>query len=53
MPSRRRSRSKNLNNNLSDVQRRLRSLERRPVRTKLASRVVTKAAIAPNSVSED
>ena len=53
MPSRRRSRSKNLNNNLSDVQRRLRSLERRPVRTKLAGRVVTKAAIAPNSVSED
>lgn len=53
MPSRRRSRSKNLTNNLSDVQRRLRFLERRPVRTKLASRVVTRAAIAPNSVSAD
>jgi hypothetical protein len=53
MPSRRRSRSKNLNNNLADVQRRLRFLERRPVRTKLANRVVTRAAIAPNSVSAD
>lgn len=53
MPSRRRSRSKNLSNNLADVQRRLRFLERRPVRTKLANRVVTRAAIAPNSVSAD
>lgn len=53
MPSRRRSRSKNLTNNLADVQRRLRFLERRPVRTKLANRVVTRAAIAPNSVSAD
>ena len=53
MPSRRRSRSKNLTNNLADVQRRLRFLERRPVRTKLANRVVTRVAIAPNSVSAD
>ncbi len=53
MPSRRRSRSKNLTNNLSDVQRRLRFLERRPVRTKLSSRVVTKTAMAPNSVGTD
>ncbi len=53
MPSRRRSRSKNLTNNLADVQRRLRFLERRPVRTRLANRVVTRAAIAPNSVSAD
>jgi hypothetical protein len=53
MPSRRRSRNKNLGNNLADVQRRLRFLERRPVRSKLSSRVVTKAAIAPNSVSKD
>lgn len=53
MPSRRRSRSKNLTNNLADVQRRLRFLERRPVRTRLSNRVVTRAALAPNSVSED
>lgn len=53
MPSRRRSRNKNLGNNLADVQRRLRFLERRPIRTKLSSRVVTRAAIAPNSVSAD
>jgi hypothetical protein len=53
MPSRRRSRNKNLGNNLADVQRRLRFLERRPVRSKLSSRVVTKAAMAPNSVSPD
>lgn len=53
MPSRRRSRNKNLGNNLADVQRRLRFLERRPIRTKLSNRVVTKAAIAPSTVSKD
>lgn len=50
MPSRRRSRNKNLGNNLADVQRRLRNMERRPVRTKLQNRVVTTAAIAVNAV---
>lgn len=53
MPSRRRSRNKNLGNNLADVQRRLRNMERRPVRTKLQNRVVTTAAIAVNAVTPD
>ena len=53
MPSRRRSRNKNLGNNLADVQRRLRNMERRPVRTKLQNRVVTTAAIAVNAVGPD
>lgn len=53
MPSRRRSRSKNLGTSLSDVQRRMRYLERRPVRTKLQRKVVTTAAIAPNAVTPD
>ena len=53
MPSRRRSRNKNLGNNLADVQRRLRNMERRPVRTKLQRRVVTTASIAVNAVTPD
>lgn len=53
MPSRRRSANKNLGNNLAEVQRRLRYLERRPVRSKLGSKVVTGASIAPNSVTPD
>lgn len=53
MPSRRRSANKNLGNNLAEVQRRLRYLERRPIRSKLGSKVVTGAAIAPNSVTAD
>ena len=53
MPSRRRSRNKNLGNNLADVQRRLRNMERRPVRTKLQNKVVTTAAIAVNAVGPD
>ena len=53
MPSRRRSRNKNLGNNLADVQRRLRNMERRPIRTKLQNRVVTTAAIAVNAVGPD
>jgi hypothetical protein len=50
MPSRRRTANKNLANNLAEVQRRLRTLERRPVRSKLGNRSVTGAAIGPNSV---
>jgi hypothetical protein len=50
MPSRRRTANKNLSNNLAEVQRRLRTLERRPVRSKLGNRSVTGAAIGPNSV---
>lgn len=53
MPSRRRRRSKNLGTNLAEVQRRLRYLERRPVRTKLQNRVVTTSAIAVNAVGPD
>jgi hypothetical protein len=50
MPSRRRTANKNLSNNLAEVQRRLRTLERRPVRSKLGNRSVTGTAIGPNSV---
>ena len=50
MPSRRRVANKNLANNLAEVQRRLRTLERRPVRSKLGNRSVTGTAISPNSV---
>ena len=50
MPSRRRTANKNLSNNLAEVQRRLRTLERRPTRSKLGNRSVTGAAIGPNSV---
>jgi hypothetical protein len=50
MSSRRRTANKNLANNLAEVQRRLRTLERRPVRSKLGSRSVTGTAIGPNSV---
>ena len=53
MPSRRRSRNKNLKTNLSDVQRRLRYLERRPVRTSLSGRVVSREAISPRSVGPE
>jgi hypothetical protein len=53
MPSRRRRRSKNLGTNLAEVQRRLRYLERRPVRTKLQRNVVTTASIAVNAVTPD
>jgi len=53
MPSRRRSRSKNLGTNLADVQRRMRYLERRPNRTKLQNKVVTTASIAVNAVTPD
>ena len=50
MPSRRRTANKNLANNLAEVQRRLRTLERRPVRSELGNRSVSGTAISPNSV---
>lgn len=53
MPSRRRSRTKNLGTNLADVQRRMRYLERRPVRTKLQRKVVTAEIIAPETITPD
>lgn len=53
MPSRRRSRTKNLGTNLADVQRRMRYLERRPARTKLQRKVVTAVNIAPETITPD
>jgi hypothetical protein len=53
MPSRRRSRTKNLGTNLADVQRRMRYLERRPARTKLQRKVITAVNIAPEAVGPD
>jgi hypothetical protein len=53
MPSRRRSRNKNIGNNLAEVSRRLRTLERRPVRTKLGNRIVKTSSIAPNTITAD
>lgn len=53
MPSRRRSRNKNIGNNLAEVSRRLRTLERKPVRTKLGNRIVKTSSLAPNSVGAD
>ena len=53
MPSRRRSANKNLGNNLSDVQRRIRSLERRPARSKLGAKSVTTAAIGAEVITPE
>jgi hypothetical protein len=53
MPSRRRARTKNLGTNLADVQRRMRYLERRPVRTKLQRKIVTAVNIAPETITAD
>ena len=53
MTSRRRSSNKNLGNSISDVRRRIRYLERKPIRTKLQNRVIKAAAIAPSSITAD
>ena len=53
MPSRRRSANKNLGNNLSDVQRRIRSLERRPARSRLGAKSVTTAAIGAEVITPE
>ncbi len=53
MPSRRRSANKNIGNNLSDVQRRLRNLERRPARSKLGAKSVTTAAIGAEVITPE
>lgn len=53
MPSRRRSRNKNLSTNISEVQRRLRYLERRPARTKLSDRTVSRSIITPRAVGPE
>jgi len=53
MPSRRRSANKNLGNNLSDVQRRIRNLERRPARSRLGAKSVTTAAIGAEVITPE
>ena len=53
MSSRRRNSKKNLGTNLSDIQRRLRRMERKPIRTRLQNRVIKGAAIAPSSITAD
>lgn len=53
MSSRRRNSKKNLGTNLSDIQRRLRRMERKPIRTRLQNRVIKAAAIAPSSITAD
>jgi hypothetical protein len=53
MTSRRRNSNKNLGNSISDVRRRLKYLERKPIRTKLQNRVIKAAAIAPSSITAD
>ena len=53
MPSRRRSANKNIGNNLSDVQRRMRNLERRPARSKLGAKSVTTAAIGAEVITPE
>ena len=53
MPSRRRSANKNLGNNLAEVQRRIRYLERRPVRSRLGSKAVTSEAIGAEVITAE
>jgi hypothetical protein len=53
MPSRRRSANKNIGNNLSDVQRRIRSLERRPARSRLGAKSVTTEAIGAEVITAE
>jgi hypothetical protein len=53
MPSRRRSANKNLGNNLSDVQRRIRYLERRPARSRLGAKSVTTEAIGAEVITPE
>lgn len=53
MTSRRRNSNKNLGNSISDVRRRLKYLERKPIRTKLQNRVIKAASIAPSSITAD
>jgi hypothetical protein len=53
MSSRRRNSKKNLGTNLSDIQRRLRRMERKPIRTRLQNRVIKGTAIAPSSITAD
>jgi hypothetical protein len=53
MSSRRRNSRKNIGTSLSEIQRRLRRMERKPIRTRLQNRVIKGAAIAPSSITAD
>ena len=53
MSSRRRNGKKNLGTNLSDIQRRLRRMERKPIRTRLQRRVIKGSAIAPSTITAE
>ena len=53
MSSRRRNSKKNLGNSISDIQRRIRRMERKPIRTRLQNRVIKGSAIAPNTITPE
>lgn len=53
MPSRRRSANKNVGNNLSDMQRKIRFLERRPARSRLGAKSVTTEAIGAEVITPE
>ena len=53
MSSRRRNSKKNLGNSISDIQRRIRRMERKPIRTRLQNRVIKGSAIAPGTITPE
>jgi hypothetical protein len=53
MSSRRRNSKKNLGNSISDIQRRIRRMERKPIRTRLQNRVIKGSAIAPSTITAE
>jgi len=53
MSSRRRNSKKNLGNSISDIQRRIRRMERKPIRTRLQNRVIKASAIAPSTITAE
>jgi len=53
MSSRRRNSRKNLGNSISDIQRRIRRMERKPIRTRLQNRVIKGSAIAPSTITAE
>ena len=53
MSSRRRNNKKNLGNSISDIQRRIRRMERKPIRTRLQNRVIKGSAIAPSTITAE
>ena len=53
MSSRRRNSKNNLGNSISDIQRRIRRMERKPIRTRLQNRVIKGSAIAPSTITAE